>query len=682
MKADHLSYRRATNVTLLGLVVQAVMAGLLFLYAFLTRDHAAMTASIYVAIGMAVWVALAIVFDQHRRERIEAFEAESFRESDASGSSVFEEGGDELRVAARRLQTMHKVFLPAVSLLVGAALIGAGVLRFLAGRGLVDPDNFRGGDQTAFVLGVSLAVTVMGFILARYVSGMAKQRVWQHLSAGASQAVGASIFGLLLAVGAFVALVGPDVMQRYLQIALPILMVVLGAEVFLNFVLDLYRPRRATELPRPAVDSRVLSLIAAPDRIAESIGEAINYQFGTDVTSNWFYRLLSRWGLAMVVAGVVVIWLLSSFVVIEPHQRAMHLRFGKILNPDVGPGLHVKAPWPVDRMVVPVFYERNEKGEVVREERTATGVRVLHLASAPARADGPILWTNEHVQEEQFLVVRAGESRSREDFALLAIEIPVHYRVVDVELFERLGRSGQRDAMLTAVGQRAVSRFLAGRTMDAILGVARDELADALRRQIVASFEELNGGQGAGIEVVYVGAHGAHPPKDVARDFENVVVASQKVESMREAAMRDEIETLTSVVGSVEMAREIFEEIRRLAQMGDATQEEIALQKAAVDRLLAEAGGQAYAMMAEAGAERWERHMGALSAARRYEGQIHAYRAGPEVFKAIRYLETLSEILKDNRLFIISDGLPVRVRMDLEDKQTATQEVFQSYSDE
>jgi hypothetical protein len=102
MKADYLSYQRATSRSLLGLVIQLVLGLVLLLYGLFGADKAAQTAAAYVLLGVPVWLSLAILFDQHRRERIEAIEAEAFAASDAAASSVFEQSGDDLRVAAGR----------------------------------------------------------------------------------------------------------------------------------------------------------------------------------------------------------------------------------------------------------------------------------------------------------------------------------------------------------------------------------------------------------------------------------------------------------------------------------------------------------------------------------------------------------------------------------------------------
>ncbi len=671
------------------------MAILLVIYAFLARDQAAMTAAIYVALGIPVWIFLAIVFDQHRRERLEAFEADAFRESDAATSSMFEKGGDDLRVAARRLRTMHRAVLPAMSLTVASLQIFLGIGLFLTGRGLVDPDAFNPNQENEFALGVGLAVAFVGFVLARYISGMAKQKAWSLLGAGSSQAIGASLFALAIAVGAFVSIVSNDAVDRYLQVILPILMILLGVEVFLNFLLDLYRPKKAQEAARAAIQSRVLSLLAAPDRIAESIGEAINYQLGTDVTGNWFYRLLSRSLVPLILIGLASAWLMTSLAVVQPHQRGVKLRFGEVVNDDIGPGLHLKWMWPIERIHVPVDIDRDAQGRETRRVYTATGVRTLDLGSSPPKGTEAILWTNEHANEEGFQIVLAsapGEGSGGQDLALVAVEVPVNYVVDDVLLFEELAPPEHREEVLRAVGQRAVVRYLAGRTMEEVLGSNRNAIAEELRRDIEAAFAKMNPGpdgqpRGAGVRVLYVGMQGAHPPKDVAPNFESVVQAEQNTARRIENARKQEIETLTAVIGSVESAEEIEFEIDKLDAMRNLPEAErdlvaIAQQTALVERMLDDAGGEAAQILAEARMERWAKHMGARARAARYRGQVVAYEAQPRVYRASKYFDALSTMFDGGRLFVTSHLLDVGVVMNLEDIDTAAQEVFQSYGEE
>jgi len=318
MKADYQSFKRAAATSLLGLGLQLAMGLVLLIYGVVRHDQAAQNGACYVLLGIAVWLILAVVFDQHRRERIEALEADALAQAGARESSVFGQQADEMRVAAKRLAWMHKVLVPVVSLMLAAALFGLGWWRFGIGKALFDNDIYRKTIADAaekgvvhdhgWLIAIGLGLAFTGFVFARYVSGMAKQPVWANLKAGAAQAVGAAVVGLALAVGSFVESLGQNVIARALPAAIPIFMMVMSGEIVLNFLLGVYRPRTPGEIPRPALDSRILGFIAAPDRLAESIGGALNYQFGFDVTGSWFYQLLSKSVTALVLMGLVVIW--------------------------------------------------------------------------------------------------------------------------------------------------------------------------------------------------------------------------------------------------------------------------------------------------------------------------------------------------------------------------------------
>lgn len=692
MKADYLTYRRATSVSLLGLVIQTVLAVALLVYGVLAHDHAAVTACLAVALGVPIWLTLAIVYDQHRRERVEALEAERLAEAEGGGSSVFEGQAGEFRVAARRVQMLHRFAVPAVSLVLGAAMIGLGLWRLSEGRELLSPDRFAEPRQRGWAIALGLILAFVGFVFARYVSGMAKQKVWANLRAGSAAAVGAALLGLAMAVGQFIDIAGPDVVLRYLQVAFPIYLIASGAEIFLNFVLDMYRPRKPGELPRPAFDSRFLGFAAAPDRIAKSISDAINYQLGFNVTSGWFYRLLSRSLLLLVLLGVGIIWALTALTVIEPHQRGIVLRFGRPIGKELGPGLHLKAPWPIDRVEMPALLRTDARtGRMSVAGYTATGVRTIDLGTPPPTAEGPILWTNEHAREEIFQLVqpsRAGaESAARGDqdagLAMVAVEIPMQYAVSDVMLFEQLAPPELRDGLLRSVAQREIVRYFSGAPLDDVIGGRRVEIAAGLRERIEAAFAGMNPGpdgkpMGAGVEILSLSVMRPHPPQKVAANFERVVQAEQNRQAKIEAANADEIETLTRVVGSVDLANRIVAEIDALTALRDglggdraATPEQVRAQELKIQQLIETAGGRAASTIAEARAERWARHMRERGRAARYEGQLAAYAASPEVYKASLYFDALKEAFARSRLYITSESVKdLRMRVELQDRQS------------
>lgn len=669
MKADHLSFKRASSVSMLGLAIQIAISLVLFFYGYYSGDRAAFSASFLSLVGVLVWLVLLLLFDQHRRERLEAMEAEALAEE--ANSSVFEEGAADLRLASRRLQTWYRFVIPVVSILIGAALIALGYWRYRVSEEFATAGALLEARHAGWAMAFGLIIAFVGFVFARFVSGMAKQAVWANLRGGSAYAVAAALVGLLLAVAQFVDVAGSDALRRLLVVGIPILMMGMGVEVLLNFLLDLYRPRKKGAYPRPAFDSRVLSLISAPDRIARSIGEALDYQLGFGVQQTWFYRLVLRsWPLA-VVFGVFVVWLLSCWTVVGPDQRGMVLRFGAVVREDIGPGIHFKAPWPIDRVVIPELTERTESGQIRVIGRTATGIRTLQLGTPPAEeSDEPILWTNEHTKEEIYNIVQpsvtegSGSRGASQDVALVAIEVPVKYAIADPLLFDQLGPPGVRESILRVEGMRAVTVYLSAVSIDQILGADRSDLAEAMRQRVQAAFDGLNPGpdgvaRGAGVEVLSITAARMHPPSDVAPKFEEVVIAEQNRQSKIETALGAEVELLAGVAGSVESAREIVEAIDILDDMrtAGADEQQQAEQEAIVVDLIADARGEAAIVLAGAQAQRWNKHMGAWSEAIRYEGMVESYRASPMVYRARMYFDTLQQSIAGSRLFIVGSGV-------------------------
>ena len=78
------------------------------------------------------------------------------------------------------------------------------------------------------------------------------------------------------------------------------------ARLIVPLVVD--RPRRVGEFPRASFDSSSLSLLAQPGSVVRSINEAVNYQFGFDITSSWGYQLLLRSGVGLGGLAIVVLW--------------------------------------------------------------------------------------------------------------------------------------------------------------------------------------------------------------------------------------------------------------------------------------------------------------------------------------------------------------------------------------
>ncbi len=693
MKGDHRSFARAAATSLLGLGIQLALGLSLLIYSLmggmlngtpLQGDHAAQTAALYILITSAVWVMLAIVFDQHRRERIEAMEAESLDASAARESSVFGTMSDDLRVNAKRLAWMHKVVVPAVSIAVGLALISMGIWKYtevtrsLSGS-VADAanaathggwfDEYAGIPNQGWAISLGLGVAVVGFVFARFTSGMSKNPVWSPLRAGASVAVAASLFGLALALGQFAEVLGAVRASRYLLVAFPIASIVLGAEVLVHFLLNLYRPRKPGEMPRPPVDSWLLGSIAAPDQIARNIGGAIGYQFGVDVSGSWAYRLVSRSLGTLVLFAAGVVWLMTCLTIVGPDEQGVRVRLGKRIE-QVGPGLKFSLPWPIERI-----------------ERTATThLHTVDLGTTrPPDSINHILWTNDHkIKDEVKVIVRSTRAAASgqpavpnapavnvdESLALLVVEVPLIYRITDLQQYEQLATPQTRDKFLRAIARREVVRYLGTLDEDELLSTRRVETTDQLRTMVSKALAAAH----TGVEAVFCGIEGVHPPKDTASAYENVVQRQLFANAEIQRAMLDASNVLINAAGSQQAASEIAAELDTLyrLQQAGAPAEQVRAQEAKVEGMVHAAGGAVGSSLATARAERWSKHMSQRGAAESYAGRLAAFQANPSLYFATSYFDTLASVIKDSRLYIVDDSYPSsRINLDLKDLNTS-----------
>ncbi|MCC5618902.1 MULTISPECIES: SPFH domain-containing protein [unclassified Nostoc] len=669
MKADYLSYARATSVSLLGLVIQVVLGVGLLIYSVLGRDHAAQSGAYAILLGAIVWIVLAVVYDQHRRERIEALEQEQL--DAAKEGSVFSASTEDLRVNARRLAWMHSFLVPGVSILLAGLLIALAYWRITDAMGRIGYDKagvdlFTKPPHRGWAIAIGLGLGIVGFIFARFVSGMSKQKMWANLRGGAGYAVLASLIGIAIAIAHFVDMASRDDALRYIQIIIPALAGFLGVEIVVSLLLNLYRPRKPGEIPRSAFDSPILGFAASPDRIAKTLGGAISYQVGVDVTGTWAYKLVARAVLPLLLLGAAVMWIMTCVTVVGPTERGIRVRNGLAVE-NVGPGLHFKLPWPfesIDRM----------NASLLQEVELATPA-----AGNEIRA---LLWTNDHKVKETYALVRTQPRASRMgvepahdashdstqtlEIALVAVRVPLRYRVSDIEKFERFNAPATRIDALTALARRELMLELARYTDDEVIGPRRAEAGEAVLQRVQKAFADAD----TGVEVLFAGIETVHPQREVAREFEKIVAAGRVRESLVDGGRTDAIGSLTRAVGDLALARTIVEELEARKQMQNAAADAkaVAEQTTKIETLILRAGGRAGATLAQARADRWNKHMTQRGQAMAYEGRLAAFRANPSLYKATLYLAMLRDELAHARVYLVPDGADVRVRINAEDQ--------------
>lgn len=687
MTQDQQTFRRAANAAVLGLVVQLLLAVFVALLGLAAESSPVHAMSWYLFGGLPLWAILFLVYNQHRLERAEALEAEQLAATDSDAARLFDEAGQQLALAKRRLDNLYKYGLSIVTLVAAGYLATVGIiLGLLHHRGIVDGSvtaDLLLGDRVGPMVLVFLfaAVAFVGFLVARYLSGMTQVEAWKLLRGGAGYLMGNVLVAAAFAIASVLAFLGN--MQAYMVLgyAVPIFMVLLAVEMSIGFVLSLYRPRRPGEMPRPAFDSRILGWLTQPQSIGRIVSETLNYQFGFEISRSWFYQLLGKALTPLCIIGVIILIAASSIVIVGPQQQAVITRFGQ-LQRVAQPGLSLKLPWPIDHA---------QRYDTTRIHELTVGSAEGQIKSGTA-----ILWTNEHtIQDEVYLVTAPARDGPVEgDVAgntvageLIGGQVNVKYRINDLERYVR--SAIKPDEALKMLVEQQVNAYFVTNDVDTLLGADRERAGELLRQRIQRAADASP--FDLGLDVLFVGVIAVHPPQkeEVAAKFHEQIGALQEKQSTIEQARKEAVTTLASVAGSRTRAIEIGEAMGRLDelknQLGQTPEAEkqtkrqaIAQQEAAIEAMVDLAGGQAAQVLAEARAYRWQQALTELSRAERFVAELAAYRKAPQYYKARKYLDTLAGALADRRKIILTmqADKPPTLRFNLEDAATDIQSMM------
>jgi len=681
MRVDHHACQRAATTALTGLILQFAIATTLLVFGLFSGSTAFVFASLFLLVGVLVWLGLIVLFYQEKMQLLEALE-----ETELVGeehTSMFDTAGDSVRPAAARLKLIHRWVMPIFSLAIATALIVIGILllRFLNQLDHQDDSLRTFVKHTSYIgwaLTVSMGFVLTSFIYSRFISGMSKVTTWTNLRGGSAWMVGNAIILLAVSVGLLFRFFDNDEVLQVVCWGIPIFMLAVAAEIVINFVLNLYRPRLHGESPRPAFDSKSLSLFASPDSLVRSINEAVNYQFGFDITSSWGYQLFIRSAIWLLGLGFVVLFAMSSLVIVEPTQQAVRIRQGAIIGEVHSPGPMFKLPWPIESAIV----------------ENVTQIRHLPLTFVWKEDRRVILWTDDFNQHAvtrplPFIVNDSrGSSESISDdlLSLVDLQAVLQYRIADdgflkwlqfgSDQVERRSRKTYRELTLIAIAQNELTELFQTLQLDKILGSDRGTISNVAQQKIQSALNL----QQSGIEIVAIDLPLIAPSGDAAGSFEELSVAKQGEARLISAATAHGQALLTRTVGNPDLvvdvvkAVEKFNTAKRLLdaqrRKDDTTNQTDARER--VKRFEEEAlsliengNGRAAAQIRNARVERWTSLMNTWSRSSRVHGQMAAFQAAPELYMQRMYMSVLARNLPSIRKYVIGID-PERLHIEVE----------------
>jgi membrane protease subunit HflK len=531
---------------------------------------------------------------------------------------------------------------------------------------------------------VATAIAFITFLMSRYATGMSAEMRWKPLRAGGSFFLGVAILCFILALGLALVHFQITALVKVVSYAVPILLVLLGAETALNLVFDIYRPRLKGHYSRAAFDSRLLGIINEPGGIFRSVATAIDYQFGFKVSQTWFYKLLEKAIVPLILFSAATLYLASCIVVVAPTEEAIIEHFGNPLRADgqvrrIGPGLHLKLPWPIDAAY------RHSTQEIMD----------LHIGYVPKTdpktgaiiPEVRLLWGQTHYETEHDLLVATDymvdqAGRGLADRAvpvgLVKANIPVQYRIKD--LYAYVYNHSNPGKLLEDLCYRELARFAASAKVDVdevspeqgqasagLLGAGRTKAKEVLTERIQQAADE----QKLGVEIVFVGLQGVHPPPEVAPNYQAVIGAVQRKQAFVLQAEAERNKSLSTLVGSVERADQLADlavQDQEARKQGRA--QDIQRLSTQFDAALNESRGEIFRILSEAQSYAFSRATLAKATGERFAGQVKAYQAAPDIYMCEQRSTVLEEGLKGIRKYIVAADPNDRevIMLDLQDK--------------
>ena len=382
---------------------------------------------------------------------------------------------------------------------------------------------------------------------------------------------------------------------------------ILGAEFITSFIIEFYRPRNSREL-RPVFESRLLALFTEPGGVVKNIASALDYQFGFKISKTWIYSFFEKAFIPTLAGFLLIFWIFTSIHEIGPTQVGIRNSFGKIESGKIlTPGIYFSLPAPfggIEKFSCTTLYRIN----IGEENRAKNG-----------ESNQVIEWTAVHGNEDDNFVVAVppvpGSDSEIGSIAFIRLTIPVEYRIKSDGIFDYAYRHRDAEKLLTALGWRTATKYLASCSMDDVMSSGRSN-AEAEMKKIL---QQLADDAKLGVEIVSLTILDAHPPtggkKDVAASYQEVIGAMEKKETM--------------ILGA----------------------------EAYAAKARPEAEAEVANLVALAEAYRYRTGKVAAAESERFSTQDKIYRIMPEMFRLKAYLDVLEKDGGELRKFIISDRL-------------------------
>jgi regulator of protease activity HflC (stomatin/prohibitin superfamily) len=287
-----------------------------------------------------------------------------------------------------------------------------------------------------------------------------------------------------------------------------------GVELAARAAGRLFLPPPAPQAARGATASMLARLLAGAAQ--DGLAAPIRQQFGIDFSRSWALSYVRAAFMPMLLGLGLLAWGLSGLVLVPVDARAIYERFGAPVAV-LHPGLHLLLPWPMGAARRLDYGAVHEIG--LAEAGPAAGPRPGAEDPAPTAADR--LWEQAHPGEITLIIASA--TAGKQSFQSISADIRVLFRIGLTDQDARMAAYAAvaPDALVRAEAGRVVARYVAGRTLDSMLGANREQMAEDMRSAVQRALDAHR----TGIRIVAMSVEAIHPPAGAADAYHNVRAA-------------------------------------------------------------------------------------------------------------------------------------------------------------
>ena len=201
-----------------------------------------------------------------------------------------------------------------------------------------------------------------------------------------------------------------------------------------------------------------------------------------------------KFGLIFIII-IFLLWILSGIYVIQPEERGVLLRFGKVIQEEVFPGLHYHLPWPI---------EKSKKVSVTSVRKVTIGYTEKEGKIIPSD-----YWELQRVTGDYNII----------NFRMLLtyrVEKPLYY----------LFKVENPDVYVKRAAEAAIVRVLGGLSVDEAFTYGKVKIQQETKK--IA--QEILDSCLTGIRIISTNLQEISPPEEVAVGFKDVQDAKTEME--------------------------------------------------------------------------------------------------------------------------------------------------------